>query len=282
MFVQGPVSPSDENRLVITVTMNDGIPVSAQSYKFPSDLTVRISLDTHSEVSYANAFNNTAWGGTIVNPAGVREDVGFVITFDADGNPEVATRGLAGESDGLLGTHVFVGLRDDPFIRAPRTGRNIGAIVLSIPLRRIVHPMNPTLIGWVNSNSATGHHDFSGQPLRSMFANFACFNTKSRPADQLACNTPPQDVMIFNTEAAALSPNGRALADDVVDLACAQRNECRVFNMAGEGASGPSANDRPYLSYFPYLATPHNASDDGITLPGAEFPDDAAAAGQDP
>jgi hypothetical protein len=57
-------------------------------------------------------------------------------------------------------------------------------------------------------------------------------------------------------------PNGRRLADDVVDI------ELRVvagvlvngFNIAPNNqlGDGVDANDKPYLPYFPYVAPPHN------------------------
>ena len=60
-------------------------------------------------------------------------------------------------------------------------------------------------------------------------------------------------------------PNGRRLADDVVDI------ELRVvagvlvsgFNIAPNNqlGDGIDANDRPFLPYFPYVAPPHNPFD---------------------
>jgi hypothetical protein len=68
------------------------------------------------------------------------------------------------------------------------------------------------------------------------------------------------EVIIYDTDTAkpAQFPNGRALADDVVDLACTSpAKECRVFNQDNEGPEGPSENDVPFLATFPYLAEPH-------------------------
>ncbi len=65
--------------------------------------------------------------------------------------------------------------------------------------------------------------------------------------------------MIYDTSAPAAYPNGRLPTDDVIDLACNLSSECRVFNSAGEGSTGPTANDVPFLSTFPYLAPPHPA-----------------------
>jgi hypothetical protein len=72
-------------------------------------------------------------------------------------------------------------------------------------------------------------------------------------------------------------PNGRRLADDVVDI------ELRVvagvlvdgFNIAPNNqlGDGIDANDRPFLPYFPYVAPPHNPLDHGHhpTQNGARF-----------
>jgi hypothetical protein len=269
LFTSGPNLASAHNRLIIVVSMNAGIPRSAQAYKFPSDLTVRVSLDNHSEVSFSDPAATAKVGGTVVNPAAVAEDVGFIVTFDNDGNPSVATQGLAGEATGLAGVHAWVGLRDDPFIRGPRQGRNIAAIVLSVPLHRIVRSGNPTLLAWANSNSSTGHHDYAALPLVSMFGENACINRQSSPADQLICNRPVLDVLIFDTSRAVAFPNGRALEDDVVDIV----GDPRVL---GNDSPFPSTNDRPFLSYLPYLSPPWNAPANGTTLPGKnDDPDDA-------
>src|SRR5437868_4367716 len=57
-------------------------------------------------------------------------------------------------------------------------------------------------------------------------------------------------------------PNGRRLADDVIDIA--ERVAAGVLvpgfdnapaNQLGDGVD---ANDVPYLPYFPYVAPPHN------------------------
>lgn len=64
-------------------------------------------------------------------------------------------------------------------------------------------------------------------------------------------------------------PNGRRLADDTVDIelrALAGGTPLTPFfnvspnNILGDGVD---ANDKPFLSSFPYLATPHQGYDHG-------------------
>jgi hypothetical protein len=78
------------------------------------------------------------------------------------------------------------------------------------------------------------------------------------PADQ------PKRLGVLAGDVAGF-PNGRRLADDVVDI------ELRVvagvlvegFNIAPNNqlGDGIDANDRPFLPYFPYVAPPHNPFD---------------------
>jgi hypothetical protein len=57
-------------------------------------------------------------------------------------------------------------------------------------------------------------------------------------------------------------PNGRRLADDVVDIALRVAAGVLVPGFGGRPnrqlGDGVDANDRPFLPYFPYLALPHD------------------------
>jgi len=60
-------------------------------------------------------------------------------------------------------------------------------------------------------------------------------------------------------------PNGRRLADDVVDIALRVAAGVLVPGFGGKPnrqlGDGVDANDRPFLPYFPYLALPHDPLD---------------------
>ena len=158
-------------------------------------------------------------------------------------------------NSGIVG--FFAGLRDDPFIRAPRMGRNIGAIVIEVPLSSILDGQNTILI-WatVQVEEIEGsQHEAVGRSLRSMFPEQDPLN-EMPPSEHMSQMGMRPDVIIYNTSLPASYPNGRYLTNDVVDLACALSAECRVAN---NDAPNPTANDKEFLAEFPYLAPPHVA-----------------------
>jgi hypothetical protein len=55
-------------------------------------------------------------------------------------------------------------------------------------------------------------------------------------------------------------PNGRRLADDVIDIAL-QVVEGELIGSPNDLADGVDANDLAFRSTFPYLALPHSGSD---------------------
>jgi hypothetical protein len=298
-------------KLVLALSMNPAIPVSAASYQFPADLAVEINLDNDSEVSFDDAEALARFGGTIEGPDRIGADITFRITFDAAGAPTLAI--LSGEHDtddegddegddeavdhghvrlghgiartvpgpsALDGTsagahqhfalnpqqggphdasiglqpsqvQMFVGLRDDPFIRCPRAGRNVGAIVLEVALSAVLDDQ-PTLLVWATSDIDDvfgSSEEIAGRSLRSMFSENDMANVyhPGEHADKLGM---VPDVMIYDTSRPAAFPNGRELLDDVVAIVADPRvvNTCPPF---------PDGNDVPFLPTFPYLAAPH-------------------------
>jgi hypothetical protein len=148
-------------------------------------------------------------------------------------------------------------LRDDPFIRIPRDRRNVGAIVIETPLSSVVERQS-TLLLWATAKVEDFDDPFqeiTGRSLRSMFPEQNALN-RLHPRHHTSKTGLRTDVMIYDTARPAAFPNGRALTDDVVLLACQLGNECRVFNNEMRPMT-PRANDRPFLATFPYLAEPH-------------------------
>jgi hypothetical protein len=103
----------------------------------------------------------------------------------------------------------------------------------------------------------------------------------------IAPATQPKRLGVLAGDVAGF-PNGRRLADDVVDI------ELRVvagvlvdgFNMAPNNqlGDGIDANDRPFLPYFPYVAPPHNPfrhshhrTQEGARFRGGDDDDDERA-----
>jgi hypothetical protein len=238
------------SNLVIAVCSNTAVPPSATSYIFPTDVTFEINIDVDSPVSPSDPFGD---GGTILRPERLREDIVFRIRFRSDGSAQIQ-RIVKGAVQG--DPHIanfFAGLRDDPFIRGPRQGRNVAAIVLEVPLSSIVSGQG-TLLLWATSKVEDfdgPFQDLAGRSLRSMFPENNALN-RLQPRQHLRQAGVRPDVMIYNTDLPAAFPNGRALTDDVVDLV----GDPRVLN---NDAPFPSENDIPFLTTFPYLAPPHPA-----------------------
>ncbi len=229
--------------LVLALSTNPAIPPSATSYLFPTDVTFEFHIDSHSAVS----------NGEVVASERIDDDIRFRVRFNDDGTVKLLRLGKPGRAPFDLGiVSLFTGLRDDPFIRGPRQGRNIGAIVLEVPLSTVLRPGNSTLVIWATSkvDEFDGRfQELAGRSLVSMFPENALMNTME-PRQMLRRLGKSPDVLIFDTALPAAFPNGRALTDDVVDLV----GDNRVL---ANDAPFPSTNDKPFLAGFPYLAEPH-------------------------
>ena len=94
-----------------------------------------------------------------------------------------------------------------------------------------------------------------------------------RPAEMLRLNTSSEPTAFADQDRLGLLagqagwPNGRRVGDDVVDIALRAAAGgtpfTPEFNVAPNNAltDGANQNDRPYLTSFPYLATPHAGYD---------------------
>lgn len=236
--------------LVLLLSSNTAIPRTATSYVFPTDLTFEINVDVDSPVSPSDPLGD---GGTVLDPHDISEDITFRMRFRNDGSVKLqrVVRGAVKGDPQIV--NFFAGLRDDPFIRGPRQGRNIGAIVLEIPLSSIVGPLS-TLLIWATCQVEDfdgAFHDSVGRSLRSMFPEQDALN-RLHPRLHFQKTGLRPDVMIFDTALPASFPNGRALTDDVIDLVGDPRT-------LANDAPFPMTNDIPFLSTFPYLAPPHPA-----------------------
>ncbi len=238
-----------DGNLVIAVTSNPAIlpAITESKFRFPTDVEFRIAIDNNSKVRFNDPEDLAKFGGTIVQPNKIKEDIFFKITFNDDNEPKLRSN----RPELVFSAMLFTGLRDDPFIRKPRIGRNIAAIVLELPLATILNGQ-PTLLVWATAKAAGINgpfQDLAGRALRSMFPENDLMNTL-HPRKHFQNLGVPPDVIIFDTSLPAAFPNGRELTNDVVDLV----GDPRV--LANDGPPFPKKNDVPFLDVFPYLAPP--------------------------
>lgn len=248
---------SPRGNLVLALSTNPAIASSVPSYTFPRDVTFEILIDTDSPVDPSDP--SGLFGGTIVNPGGISEDVVYrftpgekVVLWESRrvGSRWTTIPLPSTPAPVAAGIRRFAGLRDDPFIRRPREGRNVGALVLEVPLVRLGRIEGPLLI-WATARvqEFTGPvQDHAGRSLRSMITTEL---NPLHPNRHMADLGEVPDVVIYDLSRPAGFPNGRRLEDDVVDLVGAP--------LPGEGPTFPTANDVPFLPDFPYLAPPHPA-----------------------
>ncbi len=231
--------------LVMAMTIFGAPDDGYDGFHFHPDVVYRFHIDRDSPVTFRDGADLRMHGGTIINPAGIAEDVVVTLRFREDG----ASYSL--ETSGLLpgpgnSIKVFAGIRDEPFIRGTRIGKNMAAIVVELPLSQIVGSSeHAILLGW-STTDLLRHGDpqdeLAGRAYRSQFAEQLNFLHPSEHAEKLGL---PPDVVIFDTRKPAAFPNGRDLVDDVLDL------------LGRQGApNNPSENDVEFLTRFPYLSPP--------------------------
>ena len=247
--------------LVLILAVDPTVPEGATTYKFPTDVEYRINIDNDSEVTAQ---------GIILNKDDIREDIVISIRFNDDGTavingdnkfgsifsiPFLVLFSCASSDDVDIVnaiTNFFAGPRDDPFIRGPRIGKNVAAIVLEIPIDAVVKNNNPLLI-WSTTNVDSFPGDFqerAGGPITSMLNDVLNFTHPNQDFENFGIEP---DVLVLNTALPSGFPNGRALEDDVVDLVCP--GVCD--NILENDEPFPSENDVPFLDDFPFLAPPN-------------------------
>ncbi|GIW42636.1 MAG: hypothetical protein KatS3mg076_3213 [Candidatus Binatia bacterium] len=253
----------DEN-LVLALCADPTIGPELREYRFPPDLTFEFFVDNDSAVSFDDPVDLEKFGGTVLEPEKISEDVFFRVTFTPDGEPELETNARVGGGGGGCSlsaprkdVKLFVGLRDDPFIRGPRIGRNVACVVLEVPLAAVLEE-SPVLLVWATSKVEGLPGDFqdlAGRAMHSQNPETNLMNTLHPSRHRAELGEPP-DVVIFDTSRPAGYPNGRELTDDVVDLVGDPR-------ALATDDPYPDANDVPFLGEFPYLAPPHEPAGHG-------------------
>jgi hypothetical protein len=242
---------SKGQNLVLSTCTNTAIPPTATSYVFPSDVTFEFHLDVTSAVS---AEDPDGYGGTILDPSHIKDDVVYRIRFRQNGSADLKRLNRGGGSQGSPDRELLRRpARRSVHSRAAR-GTQLG-----------VHRHRDAALGRV----AQAEHDprvgdeQGGRVRRTVPGPRGRAAARDVPRAGAAQQHPAVAAsaevrrhaapIVFDTSEAASFPNGRALTDDVVDLMCSLAGECRVFN--SENPS-PTANDVPFLNDFPYLAPP--------------------------
>lgn len=247
--------------LILILNVDPTVPEGATTYEFPTDVEYTFYIDNDSNVSP---------GGVILSNNNIEEDFVINIRFGNDGkariNDEVTISSIlsipflvlfsCASSDDIniedAITNFFAGPRDDPFIRGPRIGTNVAAIVLEIPLAAVVKNNNPLLIWATTSvdNFARGFQERAGGPFTSMLNDLLNILHPSEDFMELGIQS---DVLVLDTTKPSAFPNGRVLEDDVVDIVCPGVCDSILAN----DAPFPAQNDKPFLNDFPYLAPPN-------------------------
>ena len=241
--------------LVMIVGVNPAIPPSASDFVFPTDVTYRINIDNDRPVRFDDQDDLKNYGGTIVRPKKIREDIAFEITFNDDNQPQLKVKGVHPRKAKRIAdeAQLFTGLRDDPFIVKPRLGRNVAAIVLELPIHYVLkrHSYNDVLLLWATSNVEGVNAkvvDVTGRAFLSSFPENDAMNTMHPRFHQSQLGVNP-DVMIYDVSKPAVYPNGRTLTDDVATIIADPR-------IVAIDDPSPTENDVPFLDVFPYLAAP--------------------------
>jgi hypothetical protein len=264
--------------LCVRRALTTGPPVPLEPY------TYAIHIDHHSEVNFDDEDVNARYGGKIIDPSGIRPDVTIKLQLTNDVKLRKMT--IEGLPDPMALEKPFVGIRDDPFIFFRFLTTNVVAMVLEIPFAQFPEGRQEFVL-WGTSSRFGRQVDHVGRSLRTMLPRLDFLNTLP-PKDHVPTlrerHTNPgviqdilatrassffgirhydfePDVMIFSRQREAKYPNGRQLEDDVAAHTC-QYGDCLLYEVSlaeahAEGKPRPTANNKPFLTEFPYLAEPN-------------------------
>jgi hypothetical protein len=265
--------------LVLILDVNPNLDPAVQTYRFPTDVSYRINLDTDSPVTIGTDVVSREFGGVIPQPGLISEDVVFEVKFDSRNRPQLSVTGANRSRCDSIRPRVrmFTGLRAEAFIFAPAVRNNVGSIVLEVPLSAVIENQKKLLL-WATTTVDTPAGQFvelGARALRSQFPPNAGLNAL-HPSQHGAAGLGRPDVMILDVTKPTSFPNGRHPSDDVVDevatftLLPTDRNaatgeiaQCAVGGPAFPCPVPPSAtaDDIRLLGRFPYLGRPYTPSE---------------------
>jgi len=141
-----------------------------------------IKMDVHSEVTFTNEQHNAIYGGTVVKPEAIKEDVTIKIRLDNDANLNKNFNNGRPVYEGLSNTdkiRVATGVFDDPFIFPRFFNRNTIAMIFSIPLSSFPDKNRQDWIIWGTSTRIKNgvQIDHVGRSNRSQQGRFDFLNT---------------------------------------------------------------------------------------------------------
>jgi hypothetical protein len=277
----------DRDQLVVVLATRRALtaapPYQLEPYEYA------IYMDLHSRLTFDDAQHRARYGGTVVAPEGIAPDVTIKIRLNNDAT--LRDKSFAGlrNPDSI---RLFTGVRDDPFIFPKFFKRNAIVMVLSIPFAAFPAGQQDWLLWGTSAQVKDGAQiDHVGRSNRTQLGRFDFLNTlppskhvaaireRHRATERvqkflMECFPPVvnafqplftvrsydhvPDVMIFTRRYPVGFPNGRRLTDDVALLTC-QQGECPLIENSfidSEQWPRATANDKPFLASFPYLAEP--------------------------
>lgn len=279
----------DGDRMVFILDVRRSL-TGAGPYPAVADYEYRVNIDLHSRLSFDDPARRARFGGTVVDPAGIRPDVVIRLRLRPDGSlGEHSIDGLASTQ----GVRFYAGVRDDPFIFPRFFGTNVLATVTSIPASAFPAGQQDFVIWGTTVDDDGEQLDHVGRSNRTQNARLDLLNTlppsrhqavihegierRNRVYQRLGKNhatLPLQqlyhlvfqlrhydlapDVMLYSRRFPPGYPNGRLLTDDVAKLTC-DIGDCVLMELSyTESTAFPraTANDKPFLAAFPYLAEP--------------------------
>ncbi len=254
-----------------------------------------VHMDLHSRINFSNPEDLLRYGGTIVSPEGIRENVTIKIRLNEDASlKEWSVDGL--EKSEL---DLWTGLRDDPFIFPPFFKTNVISMVVKIPFSQFRAEQQDWVIWGSIVRVEDGEQvDHVGRSNRTQNLRFGFLNTL-HPSEHVAAIREEKekrerlvkwmngytetasavplvrllwtirrydeqpDVMIYTRREGhdQKFPNGRRPEDDVAELTC-QRGDCVLWelsfydNWSGKPTFRPHENDKAFPGVWPYLAEP--------------------------
>ncbi len=247
-----------------------------------------INIDLHSKVTFDNEADRARYGGTVVNPSGIKPDVVFSLGLNDD--LTLRKKEVTGLQHPEL-IHWYSGLRDDPFIFPRFFGKNAISIVAEFPKTCFPAGQQDFLLwGVASKNGKQLDHDGRSSRTQQNRFNALNFIPPSEHVAEMMKEMPKQakwqqellhykltvplanvtqllvflrkydlapDVMIYTTRFPCVFPNGRKLTDDVAAITCAS-GDCILQELSFIEGGWPRAtkNDKPFLDTFPYEADP--------------------------
>lgn len=253
-----------------------------------------INFDLHTQLSFDDAADKARYGGTVINPSGIKADKSIRYTLDND--TTMRSFSAPGFSD-PQSIRRYSGVRDDPFIFPRFFGKNTIAAVFAIPKSQFPANQQDFIIYgecWEKGKLV----DTVGRSNRSQNGRYQ-FLTKVPANEQVAAikkqydkgnkiynflqretwtnglaaayhallqiypyDLTNPDVMMYSTRFPVGYPNGRLLTDDVAYISC-QYGDCALMSLSyAESPQFPRAtvNDRDFLPDFPFLGEPWPAA----------------------